>query len=309
MTPVILGAIATLSLGLLRAHAELEVSAGVQIHAKADFVAPLTPYGGWVEVGSYGRCWRPSHVVVGWQPYCEGRWVWTDCGWYWESDEPWGWACYHYGWWVNDPAYGWVWVPDVEWAPCWVSWRIGGGFVGWAPLPPPGWFFIHHPAPSLFVFVGAAHFGDPVGPRSLIVNNTTIIRQTTEISEIKHETRNFTGTDSQKVVVNRGPGVEIFQKATGRAFTPVPIREAVLRAPTPATFKRGPSGPSPDPARTGAAAESKPSAPEQREGRGDERFGQPAGGQSDHGTLFGGDRGGGGRGGDHGGGGHGHGRS
>jgi len=33
------------------------------------------------------------------------------------SDEPWGWACYHYGTWVDDPAVGWVWVPGVEWAP------------------------------------------------------------------------------------------------------------------------------------------------------------------------------------------------
>ena len=75
---------------LFRASAELEVSAGVSIHATTEFYEPLAPCGTWVEVGSYGRCWHPAGVVVGWRPYCNGYWEWTDCGWYWFSDEPWG---------------------------------------------------------------------------------------------------------------------------------------------------------------------------------------------------------------------------
>jgi hypothetical protein len=27
-------------------------------------------------------------------------------------------------------------VPGYQWAPAWVSWRYGGGYCGWAPLPP-----------------------------------------------------------------------------------------------------------------------------------------------------------------------------
>src|SRR5262245_60552091 len=79
-----------------------DVSFAVQIHAVSDFYSPLTPYGTWVEVGSYGRCSRPR-VVAEWRPYVEGQWVWTDAGWFWQSDEPWAWACYHYGTWVDDP--------------------------------------------------------------------------------------------------------------------------------------------------------------------------------------------------------------
>src|SRR5262245_15766044 len=94
-------------------RADLEVSASVSIHSEADFYAPLTPHGGWVEVDTYGRCWRPARVAVDWQPYCEGRWVWTDCGWYWESSEPWGWACYHYGRWYYHPVHHWIWIPGV----------------------------------------------------------------------------------------------------------------------------------------------------------------------------------------------------
>src|SRR5579859_2268086 len=74
------------------ARADLEVNASVQIHAKAEFEAPLAAHGMWVSVGSYGRCWRPVGVAVEWRPYCSGEWVWTDCGWYWSSDEPWAWA-------------------------------------------------------------------------------------------------------------------------------------------------------------------------------------------------------------------------
>ena len=32
--------------------------------------------------------------------------------------------------------YGWVWVPDYEWAPAWVEWRYNDDYLGWAPLPP-----------------------------------------------------------------------------------------------------------------------------------------------------------------------------
>jgi len=50
--------------------------------------------------------------------------------------EPWGWATYHYGRWVNLDGTGWCWVPGYTWAPAWVSWRYGDGYCGWAPLPP-----------------------------------------------------------------------------------------------------------------------------------------------------------------------------
>src|ERR1043165_4111930 len=103
--PHLFGLIAALSFSAAPVFAHLEVTTSVQIHAKAEFEAPLATHGTWVEVGSYGRCWRPAHVGVEWRPYGSGEWVWTDCGWYWYSDEPWAWACYHYGGWVYDPSF------------------------------------------------------------------------------------------------------------------------------------------------------------------------------------------------------------
>lgn len=111
------------------ARAEVEVSIGL-------FHEQLAPYGRWVDSTYYGRVWCPSSVSVGWRPYTEGHWVWTDDGWYFESDKPWGWATFHYGRWYYDPTYGWAWVPGTVWAPAWVEWRSGDDYVGWAPLTP-----------------------------------------------------------------------------------------------------------------------------------------------------------------------------
>jgi len=259
----VLGLIVGLNLFALPAGADLEVSASVRIHTKAEFEAPLATHGVWVQVGSYGRCWRPAHVAVGWRPYCLGEWVWTDCGWYWASDEPWAWACYHYGWWVYDTDRGWVWVPGVEWAPAWVSWRVGGGYIGWAPLCPPGRFFARHPSPEHFVFVGVKNFGGPVRASTLIVKNTIVINKTSLVGGVKRESRNFEGA-SRKVMVNNGPGIDMVRKASGKTFAAAPITQVSRRTPGPAPSRRGGaefashgSRPSPDkpdhaPARTDA---------------------------------------------------------
>jgi hypothetical protein len=104
------------------------------------FYDNLDPYGSWREVGDYGYCWQPYGVEETWQPYSDGRWVYTDAGWTWDSDEPFGWAVYHYGRWANVDQVGWVWVPGTEWGPGWVSWRHSSQYVGWAPLPPEALF-------------------------------------------------------------------------------------------------------------------------------------------------------------------------
>jgi Family of unknown function (DUF6600) len=226
-----------MSLGVINSRADFEVSASLAIHAKADFYVPLEAHGAWIEVGTYGRCWRPAGVVVGWRPYCDGHWEWTDCGWYWVSDEPWAWACYHYGYWVYDPVYAWIWVPDIEWAPAWVEWRVGGGYIGWAPLGPPH-LRVASTRPR-FVFVAESHFSDPVRPSTVIVNNTTILKKTKVINNIKHTTRSFGGSGRRRVIVNEGPGVKSIQKATGRKMKTVPILEAARHSPPPPLMQRG----------------------------------------------------------------------
>jgi len=173
----------------------------VEIHAESDFYEPLTPYGRWEVVGSYGRCWIPGRVMGDWRPYSEGYWQYTDAGWYWFSDEAWAWATYHYGRWDLSAEYGWYWVPQTQWAPAWVSWHRGGGYVGWAPLYPSS---VNVISPRAYVFVEERHFMEPVRRSKLVVNNTTII---------------------SKSVINEAPGTAIIEKASGRKIQALPVQE------------------------------------------------------------------------------------
>lgn len=220
-----------------RAQARLEVSGSISISAEADFYVPLASHGAWVEVDSYGRCWQPSGIAVEWRPYCYGEWVWTDHGWYWESDEPWAWACYHYGRWVYHPRHHWVWVPGVEWAPAWVSWRVGGGYVGWAPLAPSHVSIrVGLPGPQ-FVFVQSGHFHERVRPSTVIVNNTTIINKTKVVSrEPSRETRVVSGK-KQETYVNSGPKPDQIEKGYASKMKPVPIQQAAARTSVPDSIK------------------------------------------------------------------------
>ncbi|MCI0635378.1 MAG: FecR domain-containing protein, partial [Actinobacteria bacterium] len=116
-------------------------------------VQDLDQYGRWQQIPSYGWCWTPSTVAVGWAPYRAGRWIWQDpWGWTWVSTEPWGWAPYHYGRWVSWSS-RWFWVPVapraqvVTYSPALVAF-VGGGpgfsvsvgfttdYIGWFPLAP-----------------------------------------------------------------------------------------------------------------------------------------------------------------------------
>jgi hypothetical protein len=200
------------------------------------FQESLSPYGNWVEVEGYGRCWRPTVVVYDstWRPYCDrGHWVYTDCGWYWDSDYSWG-VTFHYGRWFNHPRFGWCWWPDNVWAPSWVTWRSGGEYCGWAPLPPlsvyrPGIGFFYRGAGvsvgfdfglgvDCFTFVAAEHFCDR-RPRYYRENHervTQIFNQTTVINN--YNVRNQT-------VVNGGISVERISSVNHRPIQPVAVAE------------------------------------------------------------------------------------
>lgn len=111
--------------------------------AVTGFDAALSPYGDFIVVAKLGRVWRPRLAVVGpgFVPYVSGgRWVLTSEGWVFESRWDFGWAVFHYGQWVELPDIGWAWFPGDQWAPAWVEWQYGGGYVAWAPVAPVGVF-------------------------------------------------------------------------------------------------------------------------------------------------------------------------
>ena len=65
------------------------------------FYDQLGDQGTWVQTDDYGYVFQPNVSDPDWAPYTDGHWVYTDVGWTWVSDEPWGWATYHYGRWAN----------------------------------------------------------------------------------------------------------------------------------------------------------------------------------------------------------------
>ncbi len=191
------------------------------------FYNSLAPYGSWIYVGGAGLCWQPT-VCVGnhdWQPYFDrGRWVHTDCGWYWQSDYSWGWAAFHYGRWFDDGRRGWVWKPDHVWGPAWVSWRQSEDYCGWAPLPPSAHFvpgtgfqFRGHSVPANFDFgLRASHYTFiPVGrmtdysPYRYAVSSSKqadLYNQSTAINHITFEHNRVVshGIDPQQVALASG---------------------------------------------------------------------------------------------------------
>ena len=197
----------------------------------SQFYDQMSPYGQWVQNPQYGWVWIPSGVAAGWQPYVDGHWVYTDAGWAWVSDEPWGWAAYHYGRWYDDSTYGWAWVPGVQWAPAWVAWRSGGGYIGWAPLPPViGWRagiglqvggvnLDVAIAPAAYCFVSEREILAPQVREVLVPRgrNFTIIRATANITS-------YTVVNNR--VVNRGVPVDHVEQVLGRRITPVRIAAA-----------------------------------------------------------------------------------
>jgi len=126
-----------------------------------EFYNNLSSQGSWIQTPDYGYVFQPTVQDPNWAPYTDGHWVYTDYGWTWVSDEPWGWATYHYGRWVNIVGEGWVWVPGYQWAPAWVSWRYGGGYAGWAPLPPATFVGVEYGGPGVNLGLDF-HFGSDV---------------------------------------------------------------------------------------------------------------------------------------------------
>ncbi len=207
------------------------------------FYNDLSPYGTWVTLEGVGWCWQPRVLVVNraWRPYCDGgHWVWTDCGWFWQSDYSWGWAPFHYGRWYLHDRCGWVWLPDRVWGPSWVVWRSEGSYCGWAPLPPHadfdirlGWRFNGVRVgvkfdfglrPDCYSFVGFRDFDrHDLGARRLRPTEVTrIYNQTTIINNY---------VVNNNTVVNRGVQVERVRSETRAPMRELAVRDAPGRSP------------------------------------------------------------------------------
>jgi hypothetical protein len=196
-------------------------------NVSVDFFYDNLNGGNWYQVADYGYVWQPDAATnPDWRPYTDGYWAYTDVGWTWVSYEDFGWATYHYGRWVRLEDYGWCWVPGYEWGPAWVSWRTGGNYVGWAPLPPEGGREIVYEGrpvtghvdvefgigPAYYNFIDVRYIGEPVlrGHFYDYNQNVTYINNTVNVTNI---------TYNNSIVYNYGPDYAVLSRYSTR---PIP---------------------------------------------------------------------------------------
>lgn len=237
-----------------RAQAEAEVSINF-------FYDNLSSQGNWIEVADLGYCFQPNLAANNrnWRPYTDGYWAYTDEGWTWVSYEDFGWATYHYGRWTRLTDYGWIWVPGDEWAPAWVSWRMGGDYVGWAPLPPSanrvseGRAITGHVdiefdiGPRSYNFVDVRYIGEPVLRNRIIESqrNVTIISSTVNVTNITYRDaqiynygpdfnrlNRYSIRPIQRLSIERENNIGANTRANGHNFNRVNGNHLVVVAPT-----------------------------------------------------------------------------
>jgi hypothetical protein len=188
------------------------------------FYDELSPYGQWIDYGSYGYVWIPG-AEADFTPYStDGHWIMTDYGWTWASDYSWGWAAFHYGRWSFTDSFGWFWVPDNEWGPAWVNWRQAEGYYGWSPMEPgvtinmsfvgrydsnyDHWMFVRDrdfDRPNINQYYVNRYEHDQIVRNSVVINNTYI-------------------DNSRHTTYVTGPSRTDIQNATGRRIVPMTVQ-------------------------------------------------------------------------------------
>lgn len=173
----------------------------------------LNSYGDWINIDPYGEVWQPF-VVDGWMPYENGHWAFADGSWTWISYEPFGWIVYHYGYWYDDPFYGWVWIPgDGTWSPANVIWYDYGDYVCWAPLPPKG--------------IEYGHPWDKDHERYWhVVRMNDFTKDNIRDYTIRNPVR---AQINENVIVNRPPDRQLIERNIGRPIPEVNIKHDTIR--------------------------------------------------------------------------------
>jgi hypothetical protein len=216
----------------------------------------LDEYGSWRQTPNYGYVWFPRVAESGWAPYHDGHWDYIEpWGYTWVDDEPWGFAPFHYGRWLNyDGAWGWVPAPvrtggavyaRPVYAPALVAWvgGVAGADIAWFALGPREVYVPAYPASP--AYVDRVNVSNTTVSSTVVNNyyNTTIVNKGTTVSNISYVNRSVPGavvatssqafTTAQPVARN---AVQVDPHAVAaahvRPITPTiaPVKQSVLGA-------------------------------------------------------------------------------
>jgi hypothetical protein len=87
----------------------------------------LNPYGTWSRIDGQWAYTPLDHQA----PYTNGRWIYTEYGWYWKGRLPHSCFTEHYGYWKRGADKVWSWYPGPVWLPEIVEIRATSTYIGW----------------------------------------------------------------------------------------------------------------------------------------------------------------------------------
>jgi hypothetical protein len=138
-------------------------------HGTIDFdkaLQLLNPYGTWSKIDDQWA-YTPLDREA---PYTNGRWLYTEYGWYWKGNHAHSWLTEHYGFWKRGADKVWSWYPGTSWLSEIVEFRATPTHIGWrsGAVDRDG-NYIEAPEdryakPEEWTFVTKAQFAGPITP-------------------------------------------------------------------------------------------------------------------------------------------------
>ena len=160
--------VGSLLLGLVT-RAGMTADTPYTTRGQADFDLALqliNPYGLWSKIGDKWAFTPTDHLA----PYTDGRWIYTEYGWYWKGAKPHSWLTEHYGYWKRSANKVWSWFPGPDWLPEIVEIRASSKYIGWrsAEVDSDG-TFVEAPIDRFskteeWTFVTLEQFANPITP-------------------------------------------------------------------------------------------------------------------------------------------------
>ena len=227
--------------------------AAAQVSPEMTGAAELARFGAWSVLPGGARAWTPARLPAGWQPYQQGAWTWKrPWGWTWVDDQPWGFAPFHYGRWLQVKG-RWAWTPG-QWgaarpvfAPALVGW-IGGTALSVAGAPAIGWVALAPDEPVFPGYAVSAKYWNaitdasvaPAGRRAVAINGRARLVPT---GAAAYANRALPGAVTVVDAGSLGPGVPVSQMPGPRgAEQRKPAFEKMLAAAVPVPPPGPPSG-------------------------------------------------------------------
>jgi len=198
----------------------------------------LNPYGTWAKVDNTWAYTPLNHQA----PYTDGRWLYTEYGWYWKGNNPHSWLTEHYGYWKRGADKVWAWYPGPFWLAQIIEFRVTPTHVGWrsAAVDREG-SFIEEPDDRYaktdeWTFVTKSQFANPITP-GIVAKPEEAANQLLNSTESLHAYMTYRPIEragphpADFVALSKDGGM--FSPLQGQVPPPLAGKSGTAAAPTP----------------------------------------------------------------------------